>query len=35
TLGDSQFIAKLLSKDANLRSVLVSLHDKRTGFYYI
>jgi len=35
TLADSQFIAKLLSKDATLRGVLTNLHDKRTGFYYI
>jgi len=35
TLADSQFIAKLLSKDSNLRSILTDLHDKRTGYYYI
>ncbi len=35
TLGDSQFIAKLLSKGSTLRETLTTLHDNRTGFYYI
>ena len=35
TLDDSQFIARLLTKDSNLRETLSDLYDKRTGFYYI
>jgi hypothetical protein len=35
TLEDSEFIAKLLNKDENLRGTLTSLYDQRTGFYYI
>jgi len=35
SLEDSEFIAKLLNKDENLRETLISLHDHRTGFYYI
>lgn len=35
TLEDSQFMAKLLSKNNNLRDDLKTLFDERTGFYYI
>lgn len=34
TLSDAQFMARLLTKDANLRPVLKNLHDDRAGFYY-
>jgi hypothetical protein len=34
TLEDSQFISRLLYKDANLRVILKGLFDYRVGFYY-
>jgi hypothetical protein len=35
TLEDSQFMAKLLSKNEELRCDLKALFDERSGFYYI